>query len=151
MIARQFQAVYVRIDTIEQSLRDLCGIQVEGEGYRLAYRLAAENLKLGHSVVADSCNPVTITRNEWENTARVSGAGFINIEIVCSDPNEHRRRVEERTADIPGHELPKWQDIKDREYDFWDRPRIKLDTYGKTPEESACEMALAILEHTGAS
>ncbi len=37
-------AVYLRIDTIEQALRDLCAFDVQGEGYRLAYRIARDNL-----------------------------------------------------------------------------------------------------------
>ncbi len=49
--------VYLRTDTIEQALRELTGIDVGGEGYRLSYRIAADNLKLGPTVVADSCNP----------------------------------------------------------------------------------------------
>jgi len=36
---------------------------------------------------------------------------------VCSDVTEHRRRVEERTADIPGHAEPTWDDVISREYE----------------------------------
>jgi hypothetical protein len=57
-VARRYNAVYLRIDTVEQALRDLCSVDVQGEGYRLAYRIASDNLRLGHSVVADSCNPI---------------------------------------------------------------------------------------------
>lgn len=53
----------MRIDTVEQAIRDLCDFNVEGEGYRLSYRIAADNLKLGISVVADSCNPIDLTRS----------------------------------------------------------------------------------------
>lgn len=49
-VARELPIVWLRIDTIEQALRDLCGIDVQGEGYRLAYRIAADNLRLGSSV-----------------------------------------------------------------------------------------------------
>ena len=56
-LARRFKAVHLRIDTIEQGLRDLCDLRVEGEGYRMAYRIAAENLRLGIEVIAASCNP----------------------------------------------------------------------------------------------
>jgi len=56
---------------------------MEGEWYRLSYRLAADNLRLGTSVVADSCNPIEFTRNEWENVALESGARYVNIEVVC--------------------------------------------------------------------
>ena len=39
-LASRLDAMYLRIDTVEQALRDVCGIRVEGEGYRLGYRLA---------------------------------------------------------------------------------------------------------------
>ena len=47
------------IDSVEQALRDLTGIDVESEGYRLAYRIVADNLSLRHLLVADPCNPIT--------------------------------------------------------------------------------------------
>ena len=43
-VAKRIGGAYIRIDTIEQALRDLCAVDVEGEGYRLAYRLASDNL-----------------------------------------------------------------------------------------------------------
>lgn len=45
-VVKHFRAVYLCIDTIEQGLKDLCCINVEGEGYRLAYRMAVNNLQL---------------------------------------------------------------------------------------------------------
>ncbi len=78
---------YLRIDTIEQGLRDLCHFKLEAEGYHLSYRIARDNLKLGISVVADSCNPIELTRFEWNKVAIQSNAEFTNIEIICSDQN----------------------------------------------------------------
>ena len=100
-LASRLKAVHLRIDTVEQALRDLCGIVVEGEGYGLAYRVAADNLRLGVSVVADSCNPIELTRTEWETVARDTQARCVNIEVICSDPLEHRRRVESRSRASP--------------------------------------------------
>ncbi|MFW5810987.1 MAG: AAA family ATPase [Thermodesulfobacteriota bacterium] len=34
-LVKQLRAVHVRVDTIEQGLRDFCGWKVQGEGYRL--------------------------------------------------------------------------------------------------------------------
>src|SRR5262245_7663829 len=102
LLAGHVGAAYVRIDTIEQGLRELCSINVQGEGYRLAYRVAADNLRLGISVVADSCNPLELTRREWERVAGDTGAQYVNIEVVCSDLQEHRRRVETRSSTVPG-------------------------------------------------
>jgi predicted kinase len=132
-MARRVGAAHVRIDTVEQGLRELCGLRVEGEGYRLSYRIAADNLLLGLDVVADSCNPVEFTRREWEEVARAAGASFVHIEVACSDEAEHRRRVESRESSIRGLKLPAWADVVNREYDReWSCKRIVIDTAGRS-------------------
>jgi predicted kinase len=127
-VARRLQSAYLRIDTIEQGLRELCSVDVQGEGYRLAYRIAADNLRLGTSVVADSCNPIELTRREWEQVALDAGVRYVNIEIVCPDAGEHRRRVETRESTVPGLKLPTWSDVENRKYDAWTKERIVIDT-----------------------
>jgi predicted kinase len=144
LLASEFQAVHLRIDTIEQGLRDLCGIQVEGEGYRLAYRIAADNLRLGLNVVADSCNTIDLTRREWESVAQAEGAEFVNVEVVCSDSAEHRRRVENRSTSVPNLELSTWEQVLAREYHSWSVPRVTIDTAGR-PAESSYKELLALL------
>lgn len=139
-LAQRLGAVYVRIDTIEQALRDLCGIAVEGEGYRLAYRVAADNLRLGVCVVADSCNPIELTRDEWEQTALHEGARPVHIEVVCSDVAEHRERVQTRECSVPGLVLPTWQEVEAREYHAWSRPRLVIDTAGRTSAECLAQL-----------
>jgi predicted kinase len=139
-IAKEYGALYLQIDTIEQGLRDLCNFDVEAEGYRLAYRIAADNLKLGHNVVADSCNPINITRIEWENVARENNSIFFNIEITCSDKNEHRKRVETRTSEIDNLKLPTWEDIGNREYHPWNIEIITIDTADKSINNSFKEL-----------
>ena len=134
-LAAHMGAVYLRIDTVEQGLRDLCNVKVQGEGYRLSYRVAADNLNIGNSVVADSCNPIDLTRTEWEQVARDAHAPFINIEIICSDRAEHRRRILSRTSDIPGLEHPDWEAVQNREYHGWTRDRILIDTAGSTKQD----------------
>lgn len=128
LLAERLNCAYLRIDTIEQALRDLCSVDVQGEGYRLAYRVAADNLRLGVSAVADSCNPIDLTRREWERVALETQARYVNIEVVCSDPIEHRRRVETRSVNVPGLKLPTWEDVENREYDAWTVDRIVIDT-----------------------
>jgi predicted kinase len=135
LLAPGVGAAHLRIDTIEQALRDLCSVDVEGEGYRLAYRVAGDILRAGVSVVADSCNTIELTRREWEQVARDAGTGYVNVEIVCSDAAEHRRRVEQRTATVPGLRLPTWHEVEAREYHEWTTGRIVLDTAGRTPAE----------------
>src|SRR5690349_19807927 len=93
-LARELGAVHLRIDTIEQALRDE-GVSLTGpEGYVVAYRIAEDNLRLGNSVVADSVNPLSITRQAWRDVAARAAVPFVEIEVICSDVAEHRRRVE---------------------------------------------------------
>lgn len=129
-LAKQISAVYLRVDTIEQAMRDLCALDVQSEGYDLAYRIAADNLRLGISVVADSCNPIELTRTAWEKVALQSDSKYINIEIVCSDKSEHRHRIETRYSSIPGLILPRWEDVENREFQPWSKNRIVIDTSG---------------------
>lgn len=136
LLARQLGATYLRIDTIEQALRDLCALDVQGEGYRLAYRVAADGLALGVSVVADSCNPIELTRREWREVARAVDARHVDVEVVCSDADEHRRRVETRRSEVAGLTLPTWREVVEREYDPWSVERVVIDTAGRT--ERAC-------------
>jgi predicted kinase len=106
--------------------------------------VAADNLRLGVSVVADSCNPLALTRREWEEVAAGAGVPAVNIEVICSDEAEHRRRVETRECGVPGLKLPDWKAVQEREYHAWDKDRIVVDTAGKT--EAAClEELLAAL------
>ena len=131
-LAQRLRATHLRIDTIEQALRDLCQFQVEGEGYRLSYRIAADNLRLGLDVVADSCNTIELTRRQWEQVAIDNGSDFVNIETICTDAEEHRRRIESRSSNIEGLKLPTWQSVKDREYHDWSTDRIVVDTAGQS-------------------
>jgi len=143
-LANHVGAVFLRIDTIEQGMRDLCGFKVEGEGYRLSYRIAADNLMLGNSVVADSCNPIKLTRREWQEVALSNSSFYTNIEVICSDTEEHKKRIKERECDIPGMDLPSWKEVEEREYDSWDVGRILIDTAHKNANESFNELLVKL-------
>lgn len=140
MLARRLEAAYLRVDTVEQGLRDLCAVDVQGEGYELLYRLAADNLRLGISVIADSCNPIELTRRAWEEVAAAAQAECVDIEVVCSDPAEHRRRVESRGSSIPGLRLPTWPEVEGREYAAWTTDRLVVDTAGRSEADSFEEL-----------
>ena len=139
-LAEAVGAAYLRIDTIEQAIRDLCSFKVEGEGYRLAYRVAADNLRLGISVVSDSCNPIELTRDEWNQVAIDSGAAYANIEIVCSDLAEHQRRVETRKPSVVGLALPTWEAVVNREYEQWKQEPVRVDTAGRSIQDCLQEL-----------
>jgi predicted kinase len=139
-LSSRLNAVYLRVDTVEQGLIDLCNYQVEGEGYRLSYRVASDNLELGNIVVSDSCNPISLTRREWQEVASSKGIPYTNIEVVCSDIEAHRNRVESRETDVDGLILPSWQEVVDREYDQWETERVVVDTATRKAEESMIDL-----------
>jgi predicted kinase len=135
-LSKHLGASYLRVDTIEQSLKDLCGLNVYNEGYQLAYRLASDNLIQGLNVVGDSCNSVPESRDEWEQTAISSGAKYVNIEISCTNKAEHKTRIDSRDSPVKGLILPAWESVKTREYHPWDSEVISIDTAGESPEQS---------------
>jgi len=123
-------AVYLRIDTIEQALRN-AGVLAQGvgrSGYQVACELALANLRLGNRVVVDCVNPVLESRNAWREIAVQAGARSLDIEVICSDAQEHRRRVETRTTDVPGLTPPTWRSVLEHEYEPWDEAPFCLDT-----------------------
>ena len=79
-------------------------------------------------MVADSVNPLVLTRNAWRGVGDAAGVPVLEIEVVCSDTAEHRRRVETRLADVAGLALPCWEDVERREYEPWPRERLLVDT-----------------------
>lgn len=126
-LARTAGAVHLRIDSIEQALRR-SGCRVEHEGYEVAYAVAEDNLRAGRTVVADSVNPWPLTRRAWRSVAERAGVAALDVEVICSDVAEHRRRVEAREPDIAGHVLPTWQQVVERDYHAWDGERLVVDT-----------------------
>jgi predicted kinase len=138
-LARRIGAVYLRIDTIEQALRTsrpFAG-EIEDAGYRAAIALAEDNLRQGLDVITDAVNPLTLTRDAFEAAATRTGATLLEVELICSDQTEHRRRIEARSADIPGHTLPTWTEVFTREYEPWNRAHVVIDTAKHSAEEAA--------------
>ena len=131
-VARKLSAVYLRIDTLELALVRSGLVKKQWDlgpaGYIAGYALAADNLRQGLSVVADSVNPLKITRDAWRDVALQEDVDYLEIELICSDAEQHRKRVECRSSDIPGLVLPDWQAVINRQYEPWDREHLVLDT-----------------------
>ncbi len=139
-LALETKATLLRIDSLEQALVDSGLVkeaaQIGPAGYMAAYALAADNLRLGLSVVADSVNPFSLTREAWREVALKSGRPFMEIEVRCSDPAEHRRRVETRKPDIDGFVLPTWPEVLNRDYQPWERDHLVIDTVQLSVDQS---------------
>lgn len=148
LVARGCGATYLRIDAIEQALRsaDVLVGDVGPAGYVVAYALSEANLKLGQSVIADCVNPLAVTRAAWRSVAASTSSPIVEIEIICSDPAEHRRRVEGRTIDIPGLNPPGWASVLAHDYEPWSGPRMIIDTAAMSAADAASKILAAIDE-----
>ncbi len=146
-LAARMNAVYLRIDTIEQAIRNSPGVRhaINEEGYRVAYAVAGDNLRLGRTVISDSVNPVQESRDAWMAVGRLTHSSFIEVEVVCSDAESHRQRVETREAGTPGLKLPTWEEVLAREYQPWNRDHIVLDTAGKAVPDCVEELRAAMM------
>ncbi len=122
-------AIHLRIDSIEQAIlrSSLAPSSVEEAGYLAAYAVALDNLRLGRIVIADSVNPIELTRQGWRRAAADAGVAALDIEVICSDRALHRQRVEARVPDIQGMHLPSWDDVVARHYEAWTSERLVLD------------------------
>ncbi len=138
-------AVLLRADTVEQAIRAALGHDPGTAGYAAMLALAAENLTLGRDVIADSVNPLAETRDAFADCARRGGARLLDVEIVCSDRAEHRRRVERRVSDVPGLVAPDWAAVETRRLDPWTTSRVVLDTATRSPAQ-AVALLLAQME-----
>lgn len=127
-LAPRLRAVYIRIDSLEQGMRRGGITQIDGAGYEAGVAIAIDNLKLGHDVIVECVNPWELTRDMWRKAAADANGDLLEIEVICSDKEEHRRRVESRTTDLEGLELPTWQDVLDRDYHAWEGEHVTIDT-----------------------
>lgn len=148
VLLASWPAVYLRIDTIEQALRDsavLAKGDVGPAGYMVAYALARTQLAQGLSVLADCVNPLPVTREAWRAVARDTRVPVLEVELICSDAAEHRRRVETRVADVPGLVPPTWQAVQQHGYvRRCEEERLVVDTASMNAEQAAEHVLAAV-------
>jgi predicted kinase len=142
-LAARLSATYLRIDEIEQGIRDTKALtgDIGPAGYIVAQALAESNLVIGNIVIVDCVNPVAESRSSWRAVSDRTGAVLVDLEIICSDLAEHRRRVEGRTSDIPGLTAPTWQSVQKHEYEPWLTNRLVIDSAVLSPEDGLATIA----------
>ncbi|QTN44907.1 AAA family ATPase [Ectopseudomonas mendocina] len=136
-------AVYLRIDSIEQSLRNnqAMGSEIGSDGYAVANAIALDNLNNGCLVVADCVNPLQESRAAWASTAAKANCRLLNVQVICSDETIHRQRVESRTSDVPGLVPPTWQSVSQHEYEPWQTTPFTIDTARASPQVAQALLA----------
>ena len=146
-LARTLDAVHVRIDTIEQALRTstICGDAVGVAGYVVAYGIVEDNLRIQRIVVVDCVNPLASTRVGWRGVARRAAVAIVEVELICSDLSEHRRRVESRISETAGMKLPTWDEVMAREYEPWAGEHLVIDTAHRPVEAGVIKLHALLL------
>jgi predicted kinase len=142
-LSRQLSIPVLSVDPIEAAMwrggltRDQTGIAA----YEVAIALAGEQLRLGHSVIADAVNPVEAPRAAWRNLAARHRAELKIIECVCADEAIHRRRVEARIRGIEGMREVTWARVLERRagYEPWTDDRLVLDTSAQSTDRLVAE------------
>ena len=145
-LCRRVGAAHVRVDTIEQGLirGGMPAEQLGAQGYGAAHEVAADQLAVGLPVVADMVNGVVEARQAWEQVAARTGARLVRVLLECSHPDEHRRRVESRDADIEGHRLPDWDQARTSVVAPWPAADVRVDTAVESIDEAATRIEEAL-------
>lgn len=147
-LARELAAPYLRVDTIEATIARAEGAASATNGwelppgYAVAQSVAADQLRLGLDVVSESVNAVAEARDGWQRVGEAARVAVVEVEIICSDRAEHRRRAEQRVSDVPGLTLPTWEQITSRDYEPWQRDHLIVDTAGASIED-----AVGLIQH----
>lgn len=139
LLAGRLGAPFLRVDRIEQAIVASSALDhpVGVVGYSVAYSLVGDLLLLGLDVIVECVNPLAVTRDAWLSTAEDSDAAIVEVELVCTSPLEHRRRVETRVSDVEGLVKPTWEQVTAREYEPWNRPHLLIDTADASAAEAA--------------
>lgn len=98
--------------------------------YLVVEALAAEQITLGHDVIVDAVNAVEPARGQWRALASRLDVDVRFIEVQCSDPDVHQRRLAKRRRGIEGFYEPSWADVQRRRDEFaaWTDDRLTLDS-----------------------
>lgn len=147
LLAGRMPALHLRIDAIETALKT-CSLRmhrIDDAGYAAAMAVARDALAGGFDVIADCVNPDATCRQLWRDVAREGEHRHVLVEIHCSDPVQHRRRIETRSPDLPGLVLPDWSEVEARDYAAPSDADILLDS-AKSSSKTLANQVLAFLD-----
>ncbi|PJE97243.1 hypothetical protein CUT44_13385 [Streptomyces carminius] len=132
-LGRKLAAPVVSVDPIEAAMWRAGVARDQPTGlaaYVVAEAVADGVLGMGQTVIVDAVNAVEAARGQWRSLAARHGVPAVFIEVVCSDPLVHRRRLENRSRGIEGFAEPTWEAVQRLREGFasWADHRLVLDT-----------------------
>jgi predicted kinase len=138
VVGNRLGAAVVSVDPIESAILS-AGIDSDQPtglaAYLVAETLADAVLTTGRAVIVDAVNAVAPAREQWVKLAERQGVPLRFVEVVCSDPELHRTRLETRVRDLPNFAEPDWHRVE-QTLDEWEEwagpsaaaPRITVDS-----------------------
>lgn len=133
VLGRRLAAPVVSVDPIEAAMWRAGVARSQPTGlaaYVVAEAVADGALAMGQTLIVDAVNAVEAARGQWRSLADRHGVPMAFIEVVCSDPMLHRRRLESRSRGIEGFPEPTWQAVERLREEFapWTDDRLVVDT-----------------------
>jgi predicted kinase len=154
IVGARLNITVVSVDPIESAI---LGAGIDSDqptglaAYLVAQTIADTVLESGQSVIVDAVNAVDPAREQWVDLATRRGEQLRFIEVICSDPEVHRERLESRNRELPHMVEPSWHAVEQSldEYGPWAGPsgavpRITIDSI--SPLGVAVDSALAFIE-----
>lgn len=137
VLASRLGLPVIPVDPIETAILQ-AGIDADQPtglaAYLVAEALAEQIVLAGSGAVVDAVNAVAPAREQWVNLAARTGEELRFVEVVCSDPELHRSRIEAWRKSMPHIQLT-WNAVEQSldEYAEWtgasaDVARITLDS-----------------------
>lgn len=155
VVANRLGVSVLSVDPIESAIL-AAGIDADQPtglaAYLVAERLAESELAAGRGVIIDAVNAVEPAREQWVRLAAEQKTPVRFIEVVCTDPELHRERLEARSrrlADDAGSSASYAVEQSLEEWEPWTGasaaiPRITIDS--AQPLGVNVEQALAFLD-----
>jgi predicted kinase len=155
ILGGRLNASVVSVDPIESAIL-AAGIDSDQPtglaAYLVAETMAELVLDSGHHVIVDAVNAVNPAREQWVTLAARQSEQVRFIEVVCSDIDLHRRRLETRGQRHPHVDEPTWHAVEQSldDYADWSGPsaavaRITLDSV--QPLGVNVDLAFAFLQN----
>ena len=142
-IGERLPAVVIAVDEIEAAILR-SGVDRSFEtglaAYRVGAAIAAHQLDLGASVIADAANYLEVGRQIW--CAAAARAEIRVIEVVCSDEAMHKARLTRRERGLEPFPEPDWDDVMRmrQETEPWSLDRLTIDSV--RPLDESARLAL---------
>jgi predicted kinase len=151
-LATKLEMPVVPVDQIETAILEAgidCDQPTGLAAYLVAETLAERVLVSGTSVVVDAVNAAATAREQWVNLAARLTEPIRFIEVICSDPEVHRSRIEHWRKSMPHIRLT-WNAVEQSldDYAEWTGvsatvPRLTLDSI--EPRDANLDRAIAFL------